>query len=85
MDMSIQIMTQEERKYTYTQSSQIASQTGCIGHLRADLGSGEEFFSNWDDHRGDLNTPEFKVEINQVINALRFGPMYVDIRNMTTK
>ena len=81
MDMSIQIMTPEERKYTYTQSSQIASQTGCIGHLRADLGSGEEFFSNWDDHRGDLNTPEFKVEINQVINALRFGPMYVDKHN----
>ena len=81
MDMSIQILTPEERKYTYTQSSQIASQTGCIGHLRADLGSGEEFFSNWDDHRGDLNTPEFKAEINHVINALRFGPMYVDKHN----
>lgn len=81
MDMSILLLTPEERKYTYTQSSQIASQTGCIGHLRADLGSGEEFFSSWDDHRGDLNTPEFKAEINQVMDALRFGPMYVDKHN----
>ena len=78
MDLSVQIMTQEERKYTYTQSQQIISQTGCIGHLRADLGSGEEFYSSWDDHRGDLKTPEFKRELDQVINALRFGPMYVD-------
>ena len=43
MDFTIQIMTPEERKYTYTQSQQIISQTGCIGHLRADFGSGEEF------------------------------------------
>lgn len=81
MDLSIQIMTPEERKYTYTQSQQIISQTGCIGHLRADLGSGEEFYSSWDDHRGDLKTPEFKRELDQVINALRFGPMYVDKHN----
>ena len=78
MDYSIQIMTPEERKYTYTQSQQIISQTGCIGHLRADLGSGEEFYSAWDDHRGDLKTPEFKRELDQVTNALRFGPIYVD-------
>ena len=31
MDLSIHIMTTEERKYTYTQSQQIISQTGCIG------------------------------------------------------
>ena len=81
MDFSIQIMTPEERKYTYTQSQQIISQTGCIGHLRADFGSGEEFYSSWDDHRGDLKKPEFKRELDQVINALRFGPMYVDKHN----
>ncbi len=81
MDLSVQIMTQEERKYTYTQSQQIISQTGCIGHLRADFGSGEEFYSSWDDHRSDLKTPEFKRDLDQVINALRFGPMYVDKHN----
>ncbi len=81
MDMAIHIMAPEERKYTYTQSQQIISQTGCIGHLRADFGSGEEFYSSWDDHRGDLKTLEFKRELDQVINALRFGPMYVDKHN----
>ena len=36
MDITLRPMTQEERLYTYTQSSQIGSQTGNIGHLRAD-------------------------------------------------
>lgn len=81
MDMSIQIMKPEEQKYTYTQSRQIIGQTGCIGHLRADLGSGQEFYSNWDDHYGELKTPEFKRELDEVINTLRFGPLYVDKHN----
>ncbi len=81
MDMSIQIMKPEEQKYTYTPSGQLISQTGCIGHLRADLGNGQEFYSNWDDHYGELNTPEFKQEINQVIDTLRFDPLYVDKHN----
>ncbi len=81
MDISIHILTPEERKYTYTQSQQIMSQTGCIGHLRADFGDGKQFYSSWDDHSDDLKTPEFQQEINQVINALRFGPMYVDKHN----
>ena len=81
MDISIQIMTPEERKYTYTQSRQLIGQTGCIGHLRADLGSGEEFYSMWDDHYDELKTPEFKSELQEVINILRFGPLYVDKHN----
>ncbi len=36
MDITLRPMTQEERLYSYTQSSQIGSQTGNIGHLRAD-------------------------------------------------
>jgi hypothetical protein len=79
--MSIQLMKPEEQKYTYTQSRQLISQTGCIGHLRADLGSGQEFYSNWDDHYGELKTPEFKRELDEVINTLRFGPLYVDKHN----
>lgn len=81
MDMSIKVMLPEEQKYTYTQSQQIMSQTGCIGHLRADLGSGEEFYSSWDDHHGDEKTLTFQAELTQVINALRYGPMYVDKNN----
>ena len=72
MDMTVQSMTQEEQKYAYTQSQQLMNQTGCIGHLRADFGSGEEFYSSWDDHRGDLKTQEFKDELDHVINLLRY-------------
>ena len=81
MNMSIKIMEPEERKYSYTQSRQIIGQTGCIGHLRADLGGGKEFFSSWDDHYAELKTPEFKRELDQIINTLRFGPVYVDRNN----
>ena len=73
MDMSIRSMLPEEQKYTYTQSTQIAAQTGCIGHLRADLGSGEAFFSSWEDHGGDEKTQAFKDELDSVINTLRKG------------
>ena len=73
--MSIRPTTRTEDFYTYTQSSQIQGQTGCIGHLRADMDStGEGFFSTWEDHRGYLKTEQFKGEFDQVINRLRFGP-----------
>lgn len=75
MDLTIRPMTKPEQMYSYTQSSQIMGQTGCIGHLRADMDSdGNGFFSTWDDHRGYLKTDAFKAEFDAVINRLRFGP-----------
>ena len=45
MDFVINPLTEAECKYTYAQSTQIEGQTGCIGHLRGDFGSGgNEFF-----------------------------------------
>ena len=84
MELTIRPMTAQERMYAYSQSSQIESQTGCIGHLRADFGgTGEEFFSSWTDHRRDLKTQDFKDEFDEVINALRsekeYGPMLKDL------
>lgn len=77
MKLEIRPMTRAEQKYSYTQSQQIAGQTGCIGHLRADMDTdGKGFFSSWDDHRGDLKTREFKDEFDEVINALRFDEQY---------
>jgi len=70
--LDIQIMKPEEQAYTYSQSQQISMQTGCIGHLRADMDSGGEgFFSSWNDFRKDLKTQEFKDELDTVINELR--------------
>ena len=88
MEWNIRPMTPQERLYSYSQSSQIESQTGCIGHLRADFGStGEGFFSSWTDHCGDLKTPDFKDEFDAVINALRFdseyGAVLKDLRSLS--
>lgn len=70
--MDFNVMKPEERNYTYSQSQQISMQTGCIGHLRADMDTnGEGFFSSWDDFRKDLKTQEFKDEFDAVINELR--------------
>lgn len=70
--MDVKILKPEERNYTYAQSQQISMQTGCIGHLRADMDTdGEGFFSSWDDYRKDLKTQEFKDEFDTVINELR--------------
>lgn len=77
MKLEIRPMTRAEQKYSYIQSQQIAGQTGCIGHLRADMDTdGNGFFSSWDNHRGDLKTQEFKDEFDAVINALRFDEQY---------
>ena len=72
IDYEKRAMIEAEDKYTFRQSSQISSQTGLIGFLRADFGSdGNGFFSTWNDWRDDLKTDEFKQELDEVINALR--------------
>ena len=77
MELTIRPMTPQERMYSYSQSSQIESQTGCIGHLRGDLDAdGEAFLSSWTGHRDDLKTQDFKDEFDDVINALRFDDQY---------
>lgn len=70
--MEIRPLTETERKYTYTQSTQIMGQTGCIGHLRGDFDRmGTGFFTTWNDHWKQYKTDEFKRELDDVINALR--------------
>ena len=82
MDLTIRPMTPQERMYSYSQSAQIESQTGCIGHLRGDLdSSGDAFISTWTDHRGDLKSKEFKDEFDEVINTLRFDKQYGNALN----
>ena len=40
MNVEVRPATKAEQMYCYTQSDQIMGQTGCIGHLRADMGEG---------------------------------------------
>lgn len=77
MHFEIRPMTPQERIYSYTQSQQLIVQTGCIGHLRADMDTGGEgFFTRWDDHCENLKTQAFKAELDEVIHALRFDEQY---------
>lgn len=67
MEMQIRPMSYEERKYSYNQSSQLESQTGCIGRLRGDFGSrGVEFWTTWKDSSKQWKTDEFKAEFDDV-------------------
>lgn len=72
MNITIRPLTIEERKYTYAQLTQLEGQTGSIGHLRGDFGSGgNEFYTTWNEHNSRLKTPEFASELDKVINELR--------------
>ena len=72
IDYEKRAMIEAEDKYTFRQSSQISSQTGLIGYLRADMDTdGNGFFGSWNDYRKDLKTDEFKQEFDEVINSLR--------------
>ena len=78
--MDYRVLTEAERKYTFSQSQQLSMQTGLIGYLRADFGSnGNEFWTTWNDFRKDLKTDEFKAEFDEVINgpAERLCPLTV--------
>ena len=74
--ITIRAMTPDEISFGYTQPELIEA-SGCIGHLRADMGKiGTQFFSSWDDHQPELKTQTFKDEFDQFINELRKNPEY---------
>ena len=65
----------EEAGLFYAMDPEKGAELGDIGHLRMDFGSGgKQFYTTWFDHgSGELNTREFKTEIDRVVNALREG------------
>lgn len=71
MKLDIYGLASAERMYTYSQSTQIMGQCGCIGYLRGDFGSGQEFYTTWFDQRAEYKTDQFKADFDQVVNALR--------------
>lgn len=77
MEMTLRPMTGTEHFYCYSQSQQLSMQTGLIGHLRADFGStGKQFFSTFFDFRDSLKSEDFRMEFDDVINALRDDSQY---------
>ena len=76
MRINIRAMTPDEHGFSYTQPDLIEA-SGCIGHLRVDMGTtGTQFFSSWDDNQASLKTQDFKAEFDEFINALRNDPEY---------
>lgn len=77
MNLTIRPMMVPERMYSYAQSQQITMRTGTIGYLRGDFDSnGNGFHTTWFDEVESRKTDEFKVEFDEVINALRFDETY---------
>lgn len=62
-----------EQKSMFYSDCKPALRNACVGHLRMDFGSGNEFWSIWWGNREDLNDSEFKAELDEVVNALRKG------------
>ena len=65
----------EEAGLFYTLSPEEDAEQGTIGHVRIDFGSsGSEFHHDWFP-RGpeELNTPEFKQELGEVVDELRLS------------
>ena len=57
---------------------------GTVGHLRMDFGhGGQEFWSSWWEHNGDhFNTPEFREELQLVVDELRRSGPLRDLKTM---
>ena len=57
--------------FLYSRSSENDKALGCIGHLRADFGSGKEFYTTWWPHQGQLKDDDFVRELDEVVNYFR--------------
>lgn len=71
--MELRKLEGAEYLYVYRQSQQISQQTGFVGYVRGDFGkSGRRWWSSWFSFREDRNTPEFREELQNVVDGLRF-------------
>ena len=72
MELNLKPMSKLEQQYSYSHDEAVDAATRCLGHLRGDMGStGKAFYFTWFDHCGELKTPAFKSEFDDVINELR--------------
>ena len=71
-----------EQKSMFYSDCEPALRNACVGHLRMDFGSGNEFYSSWFESREDLNDSAFKAELNEVVNELRRDGLLKNRREM---
>lgn len=71
-----------EQKSMFYSDCEPALRNTCVGHLRMDFGSGNEFYSSWFGSREDLNDSAFKAELQEVVNELRKDGLLKNRREM---
>ena len=71
-----------EQKSMFYSDCEPALRNACVGHLRMDFGSGNEFYSSWFGSREDLNGSAFKAELQEVVNELRKDGLLKNRREM---
>ena len=60
-----------EQESMFYSDCEPALRNACVGHLRMDFGSGNEFWSTLWENNSDLKTEQFRGELNSVVNQLR--------------
>ena len=71
-----------EQKSMFYSDCEPALRNACVGHLRMDFGSGNEFYSLWFGSREDLNDSAFKADLQEVVNELRKEGLLKNRREM---
>ena len=71
-----------EQKSMFYSDCEPALRNACVGHLRMDFGSGNEFYSSWFGSREDLNDSAFKADLQEVVNELRKDGLLKNRREM---
>ena len=71
-----------EQKSMFYSDCEPALQNACVGHLRMDFGSGNEFYSSWFESRENLNDSAFKADLQEVVNELRREGLLKNRREM---
>ena len=69
--MEYKAINPNERQFTFAMTKEEQAQTGLIGYLRGDFGSGKEFYATWWDVNSTLKSTDFISEFDNVINSLR--------------
>ncbi len=71
-----------EQKSLFYSDCEPSLRNACIGHVRMDFGSGNEFWTSWWGNREDMNDSAFKTELNEVVNGLRKDGLLKNRREM---
>ena len=65
------VCAEPEQKSMFYSDCEPELRNACVGHLRMDFGSDNEFWHTWWGNRNDLNDSTFKAELDGLVNELR--------------